>query len=442
LIVSMEAGVVLRKILFISLPGLLILLFIVEAGLRVGGVLYLKLRHPETYVKLAYKTKNTFSILCLGDSFTFGSGTSPENSYPRQLERLLWKNINKDINVINAGCLGNTSSLLLNNFKKDIARYNPDIVIVMVGLNNFWNFEDSSYFILYKDKAGYFEKINNSLSHLRIYKLIKISYLNYKNSKKNNLNKIRAKISEESLKLSSLGTELFLKGSYDLAKEALQRAAVLDKNNYESHLWLAHIYNARSEFKEGQEELWKAVEAIYEWDNNLVYNVICRIPAQEDPSGAKTELNKIKEYIKAKYSGDNEKRKSLVRIIDAKLDFLEDKRVIQRVLEYDLEEITRLAKSRGITLILQNYPHDNFSLNGVFQKISNKCNVTLVDNFKMFQEIEKYGNIGDFLVPDKHCNDKGYRIIAKNIYGALVEHRLLPVDEEWLLEQEQGKEKR
>jgi len=416
---------VLRKILFISLPGLLIFLFLVEAGLRGGGVLYLKFRHAETYVKPAYKTKNTFNILCLGDSFTFGSGTSPENSYPRQLERLLRRNINEGINVINAGRMGNTSSLLLNNFKKDISMHNPDIVIVMVGLNNFWNLEDSSYFILYKDKAGYFEKMNNALSRLRIYKLIKIGYLSYKNNRKNNLNRIYAEINGESSKLSSLGTDLFLKGRYNLARETLQRAAALDKNNYVPHLWLAHIYNARSEFKEGREELWKAIETIDEWDNGLVYDVICRIPIQKDSGAAKIELNKVKGYIKTKYSGDNEKRKSLVKIIDARLDFLEDKQVSSRVLEYDLEKIIKLAKSNGVTLILQTYPHDVSSLYDVFHKISNKYNTPLVDNFKAFKEIERHGSIEDFFVPDKHCNDKGYGVIAQNTYNALVEYRVL-----------------
>lgn len=434
---------VLPKILFISLPSIFVFLLILELCLRVGGWVYLWQRHPEAYkeAKVSGSGQNKFTILCLGDSFTFGSGTSSENSYPRQLGRLLRENINKDINVINAGRLGNTSSLLLNNFKKDIARYNPGIVIVMVGCNNFWNLQDSSYFILYKDKAGYFEKMDNALSHLRVYKLIKIGYLNYKNSKKNNLNIIHAKISEESLKLSSLGTELFLKGRHDLAKETLQRAAALDKNNYEPHLWLAHIYNARSEFKEGQEELCKAIETIDEWDNNLVYNVICRIPIQKDSRAAKIELNKIKQYIKTKYSGDNEKRKSLVKIIDARLDFLEDERILQRVLEYDLEEIIRLAKSRGVTLILQTYPHDGLPLSDVFQKISTKFNIPLVDNFKAFKEIEKYGNIGDFFVPDKHCNDKGYRIIAENTYNTLVEHRLLPGDKEGQPEPRTGQKK-
>jgi len=441
MVASIKMKRILRKILYISLPSIFVFLLILELCLRVGGWAYLRQHHPETYEEIKVFEQNKFTILCLGDSFTFGAGTSPENSYPRQLARLLKKNINKDINVINVGRLGNTSSLLLNNFKKDIAKYNPDIVIVMIGLNNFWNLEDSSYFILYKDKAGYFEKINNVLSHLRIYKLIKIGCLNYINSKKSDLNKMRAKISEESSRLSPLGAELFLKGRYDLAEETLQQAVVLDKNNYASHLWLAHIYNARSEFKKGREELWKAIETINEWDNNLVYDVICRVPIKKNSATAKIELGKIKSYFETKYSKDSEKKKSLVKIIDARLALLEDERILQRILEYDLQEIIKIAKRQGVTLILQTYPHDGLSLYDIFQKVSARFNILLIDNFMVFKKIEKYGDIGAFFMPDKHCSDKGYRIIAENIYRVLIEHKFLPGDEEGRLEMEHGKEK-
>jgi len=31
-------------------------------------------------------------------------------------------------------------------------------------------------------------------------------------------------------------------------------------------------------------------------------------------------------------------------------------------------------------------------------------------------------------MPDKHCNDKGYGVIAQNTYNALVEYKILPED--------------
>lgn len=416
---------ILTNILFISLPSIFLALVILEICLRLTGNLYNLSHNPGTYSPVMNSATKKLNILCLGDSFTFGVGTSPENSYPRQLERLLRENIDKDINVINAGRLANTSSLLLNNFKKDIARYNPDIVIVMVGLSNYWNLKESSYFILYKDKAGYVEKMNNVLSNLSIYKLIKIVYLKYRNGRLSKLNIKHAEKNEESLKFFFLGNELYLNGSYDLAKEKIQRALALDKDNHAAHLLLAQIYNARSEFKEGQEELRKTVETIDEWDEDLLYNVICQIQMQKGPRANKIELSKIKQCINAKYSGDNKKIRSLAKIIDARLDFLEDKQIHRRVLEYDLEETIRFAKSHGVTFILNTYPLDDLTLYDVFKEISNKLNIPLVDNFKVFKEIEKSGNIKDFLVPNGHCNAKGYGLIAENTYKILVGNKLL-----------------
>jgi len=415
----------LRKILLISLPSLLILLLFLELGLRLGGVLYLKLHYPRANVNHAGSVENTFNILCLGDSFTFGLGASFENSYPRQLERLLWKNMGAAINVINAGRLGNTSSLLLKNLEKDIALYRPHIAIVMIGCNNSWNFEDSSYFKLYKERVGYLQKIDRMLNHLKIYKLIKIRDLNFRNSKNNKSEIMQANINDESLGLSTVGTKLFLEGRFDSAEENLRRALLLDKNNYYAHLWLAHIYNARSEFEEGRQELWKAIQLVGEWDDNLVYDVICRIPEQKDSLVVKKELNEIKRYIETKYAKNSEKRESLVKLIDAKLDFSENKQIYQKILEYDLGEVARLAKSKGVILILQTYPHDGSSLYDVFQKVSGKFNIPLVDNFSVFQELGKHVKLSDFFVPDKHCNDKGYSIIAENIYQTLRNCHLL-----------------
>ena len=414
---------ILRRIIFISIPSILIMFAVLEIGLRIAGSLYYSANTGSSPGNLK---EDKFNILCLGDSFTAGAGASAENSYPRQLERLLRENIDGKINVINAGRLGNTSSLLLNNFGKDVALYRPQITIVMVGCNNFWNFENSSYFQLYKEKIGPFEKVDGILSRLKIYKLIKIGYLGLKNSKKKEPEIIQDNnISSESLRLSALGVELFLEGKFDSAEGMLKEALISDKNNYNAHLWLAHIYNARAEFKEGRKELWEAIQAIDEWNDSLVYDVICRIPEKNDSMVVEKELNEIKRYIEAKYSKDSSKRKSLVKLIDAKLDFLANKQIPQKVLEYDLGQIARLAESRGVILILQTYPHDGSSLYDVFKRVSSEFNIPLVDNFSAFKEIEKHGNINDFFVPDRHCNDKGYRIIAENIFDTLRDRNLL-----------------
>ena len=56
---------------------------------------------------LAATKSNGPSVLCLGDSYTAGVGaTSPEQSYPAQLQRQLRELGHDDFTVINGGCPG------------------------------------------------------------------------------------------------------------------------------------------------------------------------------------------------------------------------------------------------------------------------------------------------------------------------------------------------
>ncbi|MFC1514922.1 SGNH/GDSL hydrolase family protein, partial [Candidatus Omnitrophota bacterium] len=145
----MKTKPLLRKILLIPL-GIFMLLVVLEGSLRIGGYLYTRYRNPETYAKISEPKKEEFTILCLGDSFTEGLGAGRDKSYPRQLERILRENAILNINVINEGRSASTSSMLLKRLPEDIDRHDPDIIIVMTGVNNHWNFEDSSYFLINK----------------------------------------------------------------------------------------------------------------------------------------------------------------------------------------------------------------------------------------------------------------------------------------------------
>ena len=428
----MKMNPVLRKIFFITVPAIFIFLIALELCLRMCGYLYIQCHNPETQAKIAEFNKDRFRILCLGDSFTEGVGATPEGSYPRQLEKILQKNLSKEISVVNGGRLANTSSLLLKNLQEDINRYSPSVIIVMIGMNNNWNLEDSSYFLLNSSSMSFPKRLERLLSSFRIYKLLKIGWMNFKhkmelNKKIASANKPIQKIKPESLRLSTIGNALYMKGEYALAIEKLQEALKIDKNNYDAHLALGHIWNIYKNYQLAKKELWKGIYLVDEWDTNILSNIICQIRQLDDAViNKESELMKLKKYLQDKYMG--EKRDKLGNIVDVSLKGLKNQGIYDEILEYDLKEIIRIAEKDKIKVILATYPQE-ISLNAVIREISKKYNLPLVDNSKIFEEKLVRYDRKDFFVSDGHCNENGYKLIAEAAYDTLVKKGMLPKKE-------------
>ncbi len=74
------------------------------------------------------------TILCVGDSVTFGTGAAREDSYPAQLGRLLPKS-----RVINAGWPGRNSRVTLERFGDYLNTFSPTHVVLLVGANDAWS---------------------------------------------------------------------------------------------------------------------------------------------------------------------------------------------------------------------------------------------------------------------------------------------------------------
>lgn len=79
------------------------------------------------------KNKDTYRIITIGDSFTFGENVSTNDNYSSQLQIVLNQNLIcsgiKKIEVINLGVSGYDIEYTVERFKLRGIKYNPDLVI-------------------------------------------------------------------------------------------------------------------------------------------------------------------------------------------------------------------------------------------------------------------------------------------------------------------------
>lgn len=69
-------------------------------------------------------------ILAFGDSLTFGTGATPDTSYPKLLEKII------GLKVINAGIPGEETRDSLNRIENELVKNQPHLVIVCLGGND------------------------------------------------------------------------------------------------------------------------------------------------------------------------------------------------------------------------------------------------------------------------------------------------------------------
>lgn len=172
-----------QKILLI-LFGIVIAFLLAEGLFRIGGVIV----HRTMLQNHVVRNNAKSIILCLGDSSTFGIGARniDKYSYPAQLQKILdKKQPDKRFKVINQGVPGINSSQLLHRFRGNLLKYKPDIVIVQVGENDYWNLEESNITDYYN--VGFFKRIMLSaeliFNYSKLYRFFKLVSVSYDNDK-------------------------------------------------------------------------------------------------------------------------------------------------------------------------------------------------------------------------------------------------------------------
>ncbi len=142
--------------------GLLAGLVALEIGLRIVGLVLVELEQRRNS-GLGGGEGEPVTVLCLGESSTALGG---DDAYPRQLEELLNEHgpPGRRFRVVNGGRPGIDSSVIIRDLGENLERWQPDIVTVMMGINDgVLSFVDLNQF---RDRPW----PGRLLPHLKIYR--------------------------------------------------------------------------------------------------------------------------------------------------------------------------------------------------------------------------------------------------------------------------------
>lgn len=159
---------------------IVLVLVLLEVGLRVGGWVHWQVQESRNRISLG--DNESYRVLALGDSFTYGV----EDSWPQQLEEILnERSKSTKFRVFNKARVGESSSeTLLSTLEEDLDKYNPHMVIVMIGIAD----EDDS--AVYQSK--FVANIASSVRGMRVVKLISFILDGLKSSLSRSMISVRA----------------------------------------------------------------------------------------------------------------------------------------------------------------------------------------------------------------------------------------------------------
>jgi len=89
------------------------------------------------------------------------------------------------------------------------------------------------------------------------------------------------------------------------------------------------------------------------------------------------------------------------------------------------DRIVSLCRAKGIRVLLQNYPSDYRSANGMIAQVAQKYDLPLIDHHALFAGPSEEHGRNRYLEDDDHCTPEGYEMMAKAVYDRIKEEGFL-----------------
>ncbi len=408
--------------------GLVICLVVLEAGLRMGGSIFLFIQERRNTGRL--EQKDAYRIMCLGESTTALGG---EDSYPSQLEEILnQRGEGVKFSVINKGVPGTYTLDIAFALEENIEKYRPHMIITMMGVNDGGDYTISS--------AGLFAtRVRFFITSFKTYKLAKLLRLHIAENKyiknmmngpfdngpqKNTTDSHRAprNIEKEEAYISS-GFFLMERGEYAQAEVLFRKAMHMNPGNAVACLGLGESYAQRGHYERAEEIIIGYLEDRPEDISvrAVLSDVYCR---QDKFSEAEEALQRNLDmagdffwlYDKMANCYEAAGKKEMAERYFRKARAIENIQNSGKAWAYDT--VITTAKAKGIEMICAQYALSKAE--DLKDILNGHEDIPIIDNKGIFEKALEEGNYEEYFT-DKfashfgHCTKKGNRLLAENI---------------------------
>lgn len=419
-----------------------------EVGLRVAGLA----------MRPGISTGGEVTILCEGDSFTYGIGGL---SFPNQLEDVINEAAGRKlVNAVNAGIPGLNTALLADQLDANLREHKPALVIVLAGENNSWN---SVRMADPERQLPLRARVDAVLLNSRLYKFLKVAVIGWSSPRFHEAIQLD-EVERTALHLIDSAEDIGLgirelppadetqgdlfvleqlrqmeqRGAYDdcvaLSSERLEQSpevlayrlnlagcymrlgqlaeavelltqipadAAPTRELMESYFQLGFAFQRSDQFSE-------AVDAWFEG--------LSRFPASTRTFQALAHLHIERGQLwqvldrarEIEGIEENPLFTYLNRLYDEH-DGGDIKRLISQNMKADVRRIVRTAHAHGAEVILASYPYHSMS---EIEAVAEELGVTYIDFRPAFNA--RFERREDYLSADNcHCNDAGYRLMAE-----------------------------
>lgn len=97
--------------------------------------------------------------------------------------------------------------------------------------------------------------------------------------------------------------------------------------------------------------------------------------------------------------------------------------MVNKVTEYDLGEMIDICRQNNVGIILCSYAGPDAVVRDIKQRLAKKYGLVFVDNYEIFENLP---DKSEYLYKDQwHPNEKGYKLLAENIYQAVLENNFI-----------------